>query len=219
MGEEGAALGEEGAALGEEGAALDDVKRLSRAVFLDRDGVLVEERPLVAAREPLTPAVGVANALKRMARAGHRLFVVTNQAVVARGLVTETELSAQHAALAEAIIALGGPRIEAFFVCPHHPHAQVDRYRIECTCRKPRPGLLVRASQAFGVELERSWMIGDRPSDVAAGRRAGCRTILLRGPATADVPIVGAEALGAEANPDSVFTTLGDAARHIEASS
>ena len=205
--------------MGEEGAALGDVKRLSRAVFLDRDGVLVEERPLVAAREPLTPAVGVSTALERMARAGHRLFVVTNQAVVARGLVTEAELSAQHAALAETIVALGGPRIEGFLVCPHHPHAQVDLYRIECTCRKPRSGLLVRASQAFGVELERSWMVGDRSSDVAAGRRAGCRTILLRGPATDDAPIVGAEALGAEAYPDYVASTLSDAARHIEASS
>ena len=189
---------------------------LRAAVFLDRDGVLVAERGLEAAGDPLELLPGVAEALRGLQSAGYARFVATNQAVVARGLITEERLAEQHAELERRIVRLGGPSFTAVLTCPHHPHADVPRYRVECLCRKPRPGMLREAAQRFRVDLHRSWMVGDRASDVAAGRRAGCRTVLIRGPASAAPPIVGAEGLGADGVPDYVCATLEEASERIQ---
>jgi D-glycero-D-manno-heptose 1,7-bisphosphate phosphatase len=106
------------------------------------------------------------------------VFVVTNQAVVARGVTSEDGVRAQHADLGRAL-ALRGATIDAFYFCPHHPSATLLTYRRVCECRKPRPGMLLEAAREWDVDLAASVMIGDRLSDVAAGKRAGCRAGLV----------------------------------------
>ncbi|MGE3856743.1 MAG: D-glycero-alpha-D-manno-heptose-1,7-bisphosphate 7-phosphatase [Dehalococcoidia bacterium] len=160
------------------------------AVFLDRDGVLIEDRGLLldAADGRLLP--GAAEALSRLQRAGRVLVVVSNQAVIARGLRTEAQVRETQASIEAALVAAGGPRLDAFYLCPHHPEATDPAFRAACDCRKPRPGLLLRAAEAMGLDLAASVMIGDRVTDVLAGRAAGCRTVLLRSGAHEAPPIV-----------------------------
>ena len=162
-----------------------------RGVLLDRDGVLVEEAGIRVG--DVVPVSGAAEALGRLSAAGFTLAVVTNQTVVARGLATEAEVDEVHRRLA---VALGFPELR-FFVCPHHPDADDERYRLDCDCRKPRPGLLLRAADELGLDLSRSSMVGDRISDVAAGAAAGCRTVLVRTGAHAEPPIESSEPIPA----------------------
>jgi D-glycero-D-manno-heptose 1,7-bisphosphate phosphatase len=121
---------------------------------------------------------GAASALRRLHEAGLPLVIVTNQPVGARGLVTEQELVALET-LIEQRLRDAGAAVDAFYYCPHHPRATLPAYRLACECRKPRPGMLLRAARELDIDLVASTMIGDRPSDVMAGRRAGCRTILV----------------------------------------
>ncbi len=160
-----------------------------RAVFLDRDGVLIEEDGYLVDAAAMRLLPGLAAALGRLDRAGFELAVVTNQPIVARGLVTEEDVDGLHGRLAALVVREGGPELRHFYVCPHHPRGDVARYRIECDCRKPRPGLLLRAASELDVELAHSFMVGDRISDVAAGARAGCATVLVRTGAHLERPI------------------------------
>src|SRR3954471_22751147 len=150
-----------------------------RAIFLDRDGVLVRDvGPLTSAADiVLTP--GVARGLAELSRAGFLLVVVSNQTVVARGLLDESEVLELQRQVEGRIVAENGPALDAFYFCPHHPKATRAEFRSDCACRKPAPGLLLRAAAELDIRLAESFMIGDRPSDVAAGWRAGCTTILL----------------------------------------
>lgn len=157
-----------------------------RAVFLDRDGVLVRDvGPLTRADDiALTP--GVAPALNELQQAGFALIVVSNQTVVARGLLEESAMIALQQRIEGQILAAGGPKLDGFYFCPHHPRATRPELRRDCGCRKPAPGLLLQAAVEHGISLKRSFMLGDRPSDVVAGLRAGCTTIqLLTGAHTA----------------------------------
>lgn len=154
------------------------------AVFLDRDGVIVDDCGLVTRAEQFHILAGVPEALARLRATGFRLIVVTNQAVVARGLVTEAELAALHGQLQARLLAAGAPAFDAIYSCPHHPRATLAEYRIECECRKPRPGMLLRAAKELHVELAASYLIGDRPTDILAGQSAGCTTVLVRSSVT-----------------------------------
>lgn len=187
----------------------------SRAVFLDRDGVLVEDVEQVLAAESFRILPGVPESLGRLAGAGFKLAVVTNQPIVARGLATEAQVESLHQQLVRMLVEAGGPRIDGIWACPHHPHANVVTYRVACECRKPRPGLILDGARALGVTTASSWMVGDRASDIAAGRRAGCRTILVESGRHADRPIVGAENLGSDGTPHHRATDLAAAVDHI----
>jgi D,D-heptose 1,7-bisphosphate phosphatase len=148
------------------------------AVFLDKDGTLVEDVPynVDPDRVRLLPCVG--QSLAELGRHGFRLIVVTNQAGVAHGYYTEVELARARRHL-ETMLADQGVPLTGFVYCPHHPEAILAEYRRRCRCRKPATGLLRRAARQHGIDLHRSWMIGDILNDVEAGNRAGCRTILL----------------------------------------
>ena len=163
------------------------------AVFVDRDGVLVADEGVRPADAELVPLPGVVEALATLRRAGFAVVVVTNQTVVARGLATELEVDAAHARL-DVVLRSRGAFIDRWETCPHHPDATLPAYRVACECRKPRPGMLLRAAEALGLDLDASWMVGDRPSDVAAGARAGCRTVLVTTGRHDDAPIVSADA-------------------------
>jgi histidinol-phosphate phosphatase family protein len=149
-----------------------------RAVFIDKDGTLVENVPYNAdpAQIRLTPGAGAA--LVRLREAGFRLFVVSNQSGVARGLFPIEALDGVERRLRE-LLAADGATIDAFAWCPHHPEGTVAPYAVACDCRKPAPGMILRLAREHGVDLARSWMIGDTPNDVEAAHRAGCRAVLL----------------------------------------
>lgn len=185
----------------------------ARAFFLDRDGVLIEDVDLLTRPTEIRIVPGVVEALQAIEAQGYLSVVVTNQTVVARGLVGESDLDALHGHLREELVHAGAPLLSAFYVCPHHPHADVAQYRLDCTCRKPKPGLLERASEEMGIDLSKSFMVGDRLSDVAAGKSAGCTTVLVESGAHDAPPIVGMPS-NAPA-PDYRFANLLDAVRNL----
>ncbi len=159
------------------------------AVFLDRDGVLIRDVDFLTRREQVEVAAGAPAALQRLRRAGFALVVVTNQPVVARGLLTEDEVRALQVFIEKRLRESGGGDLDGFYFCPHHPSADLVSYRAACECRKPRPGMLRRAGRELEIDVSKSFMIGDRPSDVEAGRRAGCRTVLVQTGRHAAAPI------------------------------
>lgn len=168
------------------------------AVFLDRDGVLIRDIDLMVAVEEVDVLPGVGPALAALKAAGFALVGVTNQSVVARGLIDEKGLEALHAAIDVRLLAAGGVELDMWRYCPHHPEATLPAYRVRCRCRKPAPGMLLDAARAASLDRRRSWLIGDRLSDVAAGRAAGCTTILVEGVGDVARPFVGADAVDAE---------------------
>lgn len=143
-----------------------------KAVFLDRDGVINENRPdHVKHWSEFRFLPGAPEALARLSRAGVRLFVITNQAIVNRGIVSPEVVDAINRGMVEEIGRRGG-RIEATCYCPHRPEER-------CGCRKPQPGLLLEVAARYGVDLRETVVIGDALSDVEAGLAAGCQAILV----------------------------------------
>jgi D-glycero-D-manno-heptose 1,7-bisphosphate phosphatase len=157
-----------------------------RAAFLDRDGVLNEgtpdldsgllESPLNAENVRLLPDVPAA--LRELAQAGYALVCVSNQPAAAKDKATVEQLRAVHERVIE-LLASEGACLDVSLLCPHHPEGVVDELSGPCDCRKPAPGMLLDAANALGLDLAASWMLGDTDTDVAAGRAAGCRTVLI----------------------------------------
>jgi D-glycero-D-manno-heptose 1,7-bisphosphate phosphatase len=179
-----------------------------RAVFLDRDGVLIEEVHHLHRREDVRLLPGAAQAVRALREAGWVAIVVTNQSAVARGLCSEEDLAGIHAELA-AQLAAGGAAYDDLFYCPHHPTEGVGRYRIECACRKPLPGMLLEARSRHDLDLGASWLVGDKRLDVEAAHRAGCRAILVRTGYGSRELAVGLAELE---RPDAVCADLAEAA-------
>jgi D-glycero-D-manno-heptose 1,7-bisphosphate phosphatase len=186
-----------------------------RTVFLDRDGVLVEDIDWLSLPEQIRILPGVPEALRRLAEAGFRLVVVTNQPIVARGLLTEEQLQSLHLTLAEKLTAAGAPLLRHFYYCPHHPKATLPAYRLDCDCRKPKPGLLLCAAKDLGLDLGASFIVGDRMSDIAAGAAAGCRTILVQTGKHLAPPIQTSTPLDPLLKPDWTCADLPAAAHWI----
>jgi len=149
-----------------------------RAIFLDKDGTLVEDVPYNVNPELIELTWQAGQALQILQGLGFALIVVTNQSGVARGLFTEAALAPVHQRLSD-LLAQYGVALSGFHYCPHHPEGVIGRYAVPCTCRKPMPGMLLRAASELDIDLSRSWMIGDILHDVEAGRRAGCQTVLI----------------------------------------
>jgi len=155
-----------------------------RAVFLDRDNTLMEDPGFVSAPEQVRLLPGAADAVRTLRRAGYRVVVVSNQSGVARGMFDENTLARIHDRLKELMAGEGAP-LDAIYYCPYLPgeEAAVDAYRTDSELRKPRPGMLLKAAREMDIDLSVSWMIGDGERDVAAGKAAGCRTVLISGAA------------------------------------
>jgi len=151
-----------------------------RAVLLDRDGTIIEDADYLTDPAQVRLLPGVPEALRALREAGFLLIVVTNQSAIARGWLTEEQLASVHEEL-DRLLALKGARLDAYYYCPHLPGGEVDRYAVDCRCRKPQPGLLEAAARDWGLDLARCYAVGDSERDVEAGRRAGCRTVLLGG--------------------------------------
>lgn len=154
------------------------MRPIARAVFLDKDGTLIENVPNNV--DPLLLALTwqAGAGLQILQQLGYKLIVVTNQPGVARGLFTEAALEPVRRRLEELLVQYGVV-LDGFYYCPHCPDGVVARYAIPCDCRKPMAGMLMQAAHEHGVDLAQSWMIGDILNDVEAGRRAGCRTVLV----------------------------------------
>lgn len=149
-----------------------------RAVLLDRDGTLVHPRHYPSRPEELRIYDGITPHLRELQSAGFRLVVITNQAGIARGYLTETDLQQMHAYL-RSELAKEGVLLDAIYYCPHHIEGVVKGLARSCTCRKPQPGMLLQAAADLNLDLRRSWFVGDILDDVEAGNRARCRTILV----------------------------------------
>lgn len=152
--------------------------KLSKAVFLDKDGTLVENVPYNVDPDKIKLCEGVLSGIKLLHNAGYKLFVITNQSGIARGYFSESVLPSVEQRLQELLMIANVP-LSGFYYCPHHPEGIIANYAIDCNCRKPKPGLLKRAAIDHAIDLTHSWFIGDILHDVEAGRAAGCRTILI----------------------------------------
>lgn len=149
------------------------------AVFLDRDGTLIEERGYLDRLDLLQPFPWTIDAIRLLNRGGFATVVVSNQSAIGRGVIDEPFLRDVHAAL-DARLEAGRARMDAYYFCPHHPDAEIDRYRQVCRCRKPQPGMIEQACRELQLDPARSVMVGDRWLDVACGQAAGTRTVLVR---------------------------------------
>ena len=149
------------------------------AVFLDRDGTLVEESGYLDRLERLVFYPYSVDAVRALNRGGFAVVVVTNQAGIARGIVDESFVAEAHRHISERLAA-GGARIDGFYYCPHHPEGAKPALRVRCDCRKPQPGMLKRAASDLDLDLSRSFAVGDRWHDVEAGQAAGARAVLVR---------------------------------------
>lgn len=153
---------------------------MTKAVFLDRDGTIVEDTGYLHEREKVRFFPGVEKAIALLNSRGFKVIVVTNQAGVARGYYTEETVLDLNRHIQESLAAWGAS-IDSFYYCPHHIEGVVEKYKIACQCRKPNTGMIEQAVRDFGIDLAASFLIGDQLSDIEAGHRAGCRTVLLGG--------------------------------------
>lgn len=173
-----------------------NLKQKQKAVFLDRDGTINKYVGFLRDIEQFELLPGVAEAVKQINASGYLAIVVTNQPVIARGEVTVPELQLIHKKM-ETILGEEGAYLDAIYYCPHHPHkgykGEVPELKIDCSCRKPKPGMLLKAAKDFNIDLNNSWMIGDGENDIKAGKAAGCKTAM-----------IGTEAFGQDITANSL---------------
>ena len=180
---------------------------MNKTVFIDRDGVIIEDGDYVHRIDDLKLIPGAVEGLKNLIAAGFQIIIITNQAGIARGFFTEDEYHAFSNQLL-ALLERGGVKIRAVYYCPHHPTEGVGRYKVDCSCRKPRAGMLQRAASEHPIETSSSWLIGDKTSDIQAGKEFGLKTILVR-------TGYGGKDAQCASEPDYVADDLLDAARLI----
>ena len=174
------------------------------AIFLDRDGVINQERDYVHKIDEFHFVDGVFDACREMSKAGYRLIIITNQAGIARGYYTEDEFHHLTKWMLDEF-RRHGVEIDDVYYCPHHPVHGVGKYRRDCDCRKPAPGMILRAAKEHSLDLRRSVLVGDKVSDIEAGRAAGIGCCLL---------VLTGHTLGAADidRADNVFADLHDVA-------
>lgn len=149
-----------------------------KAVFLDKDGTLIHDVPYNVDPDAIQLTPGAASGLWLLHSAGYQLIVVSNQSGVARGYFPETALIAVERRIRQLLKSVGVP-LAGFYYCPHYLGGKVAKYTIACDCRKPEPGMLLRAAVKHHLDLKQCWMIGDILNDIEAGQRAGCQTVLV----------------------------------------
>ena len=153
---------------------------MKKAAFLDRDGVINIDHAYVHKIDEFEWVPGVLEAARRLYDAGFVLIVVTNQSGIGRGYYSEEDFSRLTEWMKERFAEAGAPLAGVYF-CPHHPEKALDKYRLNCNCRKPRPGMLLKAAEELDLDLARSVMFGDKPGDATAGKLAGCAERIILG--------------------------------------
>lgn len=161
-----------------------NLKNKQKAVFLDRDGTINKYVGFLRNIDHFELIDGVAEAIREINESGYLCIVITNQPVIARGEVTVPELNEIHNKM-ETLLGLESSYVDGIYYCPHHPHkgyeGEVPELKIDCDCRKPKPGMIFKAAQDFNIDLQESWMVGDDENDIKAGIAAGCKTALISG--------------------------------------
>lgn len=159
-----------------------NLKNKQKAIFLDRDGTINKYVGFLRDIDEFELLDGIADAIQEINASGYLAIVSTNQPVIARGEVSFDELEMIHNKM-ETLLGQKGAYLDAIYFCPHHPHKGYEGERPElkfdCECRKPKPGMLLKAAQEFNIDLAQSWMIGDGENDIKAGMNAGCKTALI----------------------------------------
>ena len=159
-----------------------NLKNKQKAIFLDRDGTINKYVGFLKNIDDFELIDGVAEAIKKINASAYLAIVVTNQPVIARGEVGYAELEQIHNKM-ETLLGAEGAYLDAIYFCPHHPHkgykGEVPELKIDCDCRKPKPGMLLKAAEKFNIDLSQSWMVGDGENDIKAGIAAGCKTALI----------------------------------------
>ncbi len=167
-----------------------NLKNKQRAIFLDRDGTLNEYEGFLRDIASFRLTQGAAEAVKKINSSGYLAIVITNQPVIARGEVTLEELDMIHRKM-ETLLGEGGAYLDGIYFCPHHPDkgfpGEVAEYKIECSCRKPKAGMLFKAAEDFNIDLSESFMVGDSANDVVCGINGGCRTAIIGKDERADI--------------------------------
>jgi D,D-heptose 1,7-bisphosphate phosphatase len=190
-----------------------NLEHKQRAIFLDRDGVLNEDTDLVATPEELLIYDYAGPNVRKINDAGYLAIVITNQSVVARNMCTEEGLRVVHNKL-DTVLGEHHAKLDALYYCPHHPHGgfpeENPAYKVDCHCRKPKPGMLLDAARDFNIDLAQSWFIGDTERDVVAGQAAGVKTIGV---------LTGRALKGATVQPDFIKKDLTEAVDFILKSS
>ena len=189
-----------------------------KAVFLDRDGVINEliyypeqgiiDSPFTVEQFRLLPGVG--EAIKKLCETGYKVILVSNQPGIAKGNLSEETFEEIRSKMKEELVKEGAS-LDGEYYCFHHPEAKVERLKANCECRKPKPGLILKAAQNMDIDLSQSWMIGDGLTDVKAGKRAGCRTILLGRMKCELCRLMDEE----NARPDAIVSNLKEAGQFI----
>ena len=149
-----------------------------KAVFLDRDGTMIEDVGYLDRLERLKLFPYTIDAVRLLNRAGYKVVVVTSQNGVAQGVLTEAFLEKAHAHVSQLCAAAGG-KIEGYYYCPHSTHALVERYRTDCDCKKPKPGMILTAAREHALDVSKSFVIGDRWRDIEMGLAAGTKSVLV----------------------------------------
>lgn len=159
-----------------------NLRNKQKAIFLDRDGTINKYVGFLTDINQMELLDGVSEAIRKINKSEYLAIVITNQPVVARGEVTVPMLNDIHNKM-ETLLGKDGAYIDALYYCPHHPHkgfeGEVPELKIECDCRKPKPGLLIKAANQFNIDLRNSYMVGDSMNDIIAGEAAGCKSILI----------------------------------------
>lgn len=196
---------------------------MNKAVFLDRDGVIIglkkddDAYGFILNESDVFLLPNTFEALKKFKEKGYLLIVITNQPSVARGIISEEKINEINNFINGQLNNI----IDAFYFCPHHPEMHPDvpehakKYRIKCECRKPLPGMILQAAKKFDIDLSKSWMLGDMISDVATGKNAGCKTILIKSAANERI-IKSAHPFDTNIKPDYYAENLLDAVKFIE---
>lgn len=196
---------------------------MNKAVFIDRDGVIIELKKddeaygFILNESDVFLLPNTFEALKKFKEKGYLLIVITNQPSVAHGIISEEKINEINNFINGQLNNI----IDAFYFCPHHPEMHPDvpehakKYRIKCECRKPLPGMILQAAKKFDIDLEQSWMLGDMISDIATGKNAGCKTILIKSAANERI-IKSAQPFNTNIKPDYYAENLLGAVKFIE---
>jgi D-glycero-D-manno-heptose 1,7-bisphosphate phosphatase len=179
------------------------------AAFLDRDGVINHDAGYIYDWSAFHFLPGVVDALRDLQNLGYRLIIITNQSGIARGIYTEADYQALTKKL-KASLLLQGVRLDAVYHCPHHPEGRIVEYRLECDCRKPRTGMIDQALRDFDIDIDRSILVGDKPSDIAVGIAANVgRRFIVRRDGEGNLPPLG--------DADGRFNDLAQCVAHLKA--
>jgi len=188
---------------------INDGKIKRPAIFLDRDGTIIHQVELLHKPSELRVFKDAFGAIKMFNELGYMVVIITNQPVVARGIIGPKEIDEIHAVLVERLTKRGA-KIDAIYYCPHHPKANMKKYHMACKCRKPDIGMIMESAKKFNIDLKKSFLVGDSTQDALAGNRANVKMILVR------TGHGGKDPWQHEGKPDFIVKDLSGAAKIVK---